>query len=94
MPFAYGVTREQVLEFAASLEQGIWSAEDLFEESLDRANAWSWRDRSPRSSTRGAPGESVEWLQTIVSKKEPGHCLRLPQEGPCECDLYLNCASS
>jgi hypothetical protein len=21
-----------------------------------------------------------------------GHCLRLPQEGPCECDLYLNCA--
>jgi len=21
-----------------------------------------------------------------------GHCLRLPQEGPCECDLYLTCA--
>ena len=21
-----------------------------------------------------------------------GRCLRLPQEGPCECDLYLSCA--
>ncbi|WP_211118142.1 hypothetical protein HEP85_38930 [Streptomyces sp. RPA4-2] len=23
---------------------------------------------------------------------ELGRCLRLPQEGPCECDLYLTCA--
>jgi len=23
---------------------------------------------------------------------ELGHCLRLPAEGPCECDLYLSCA--
>ena len=23
---------------------------------------------------------------------ELGHCLRLPQEGPCKCDLYLSCA--
>ena len=23
---------------------------------------------------------------------ELGHCLRLPEEGPCECDLYLTCA--
>jgi hypothetical protein len=23
---------------------------------------------------------------------ELGHCLRLPSEGPCECDLYLSCA--
>jgi hypothetical protein len=23
---------------------------------------------------------------------ELGHCLRLPAEGPCECDLYLTCA--
>jgi hypothetical protein len=22
---------------------------------------------------------------------ELGHCLVLPQEGPCECELYLNC---
>jgi hypothetical protein len=36
----------------------------------------------------------VEWLKTNFFKTELelGHCLRLPQEGPCECDLYLNCA--
>lgn len=38
--------------------------------------------------------ESVEWLKTNFFKTELelGHCLRLPQEGPCECDLYLSCA--
>jgi hypothetical protein len=38
--------------------------------------------------------ESVEWLKANFFKTELelGHCLRLPQEGPCECDLYLNCA--
>lgn len=36
----------------------------------------------------------VDWLKTNFFKTELelGHCLRLPQEGPCECDLYLNCA--
>jgi hypothetical protein len=31
----------------------------------------------------------VEWLKTNFFKTELelGHCLRLPQEGPCECDL-------
>src|SRR5229473_1114675 len=40
------------------------------------------------------PEESVEWLKTNFFKTELelGHCLRLPQEGPCECDLYLTCA--
>jgi integrase len=40
------------------------------------------------------PTESVEWLKANFFKTELelGHCLRLPQEGPCECDLYLNCA--
>ncbi len=40
------------------------------------------------------PEESVEWLKTHFFKTELelGHCLRLPQEGPCECDLYLSCA--
>jgi integrase len=40
------------------------------------------------------PAESVEWLKANFFKTELelGHCLRLPQEGPCECDLYLNCA--
>ncbi|MFE7427545.1 hypothetical protein [Streptomyces sp. NPDC057545] len=27
-----------------------------------------------------------------VLELELGHCLRLPVEGPCECDLYLTCA--
>jgi hypothetical protein len=40
------------------------------------------------------PTESVAWLKANFFKTELelGHCLRLPQEGPCECDLYLNCA--
>ncbi len=37
---------------------------------------------------------TVEWIKTNFFKTELelGHCLRLPQEGPCECDLYLTCA--
>src|ERR1700687_4317173 len=40
------------------------------------------------------PEEAVDWLKTNFFKTELelGHCLRLPQEGPCECDLYLTCA--
>lgn len=44
---------------------------------------------------RGAlPQTDVEWLKSNFFKTELelGHCLRLPQEGPCECDLYLSCA--
>jgi hypothetical protein len=38
--------------------------------------------------------DTVDWLKTNFFKTELelGHCLRLPQEGPCECDLYLTCA--
>lgn len=38
--------------------------------------------------------EAVHWLKTNFFKTELelGHCLRLPAEGPCECDLYLTCA--
>jgi len=38
--------------------------------------------------------EALDWFKTNFYKTELelGHCLRLPQEGPCECDLYLNCA--
>jgi hypothetical protein len=38
--------------------------------------------------------EAVDWIKTNFFKTELelGHCLRLPQEGPCECDLYLTCA--
>ncbi len=37
--------------------------------------------------------QAVHWLQTnyLKTELELGHCLRLPAEGPCECDLVLNC---
>jgi integrase len=40
------------------------------------------------------PAAAVEWLKANFFKTELelGHCLRLPAEGPCECDLYLTCA--
>ena len=40
------------------------------------------------------PTEAVDWLKANFFKTELelGHCLRLPEEGPCECDLYLTCA--
>jgi integrase len=40
------------------------------------------------------PQAAVDWLKTNFFKTELelGHCLRLPQEGPCECDLYMHCA--
>jgi len=36
---------------------------------------------------------ALDWLKTNFFKTELelGRCLRLPQEGPCECDLYLTC---
>jgi integrase len=42
----------------------------------------------------GLSPATVDWLKTNFFKTELelGHCLRLPQEGPCECDLYLSCA--
>jgi len=45
-----------------------------------------------RSGT--VPPLAVEWLKTNFFKTELelGHCLRLPAEGPCECDLYWTCA--
>jgi len=38
--------------------------------------------------------DALDWIKTNFYKTELelGHCLRLPQEGPCECDLYLTCA--
>ncbi len=42
----------------------------------------------------GLSTEAVNWLKSNLLKTELelGRCLRLPQEGPCECDLYLTCA--
>jgi integrase len=38
--------------------------------------------------------QTVNWLSTNYYKTalELGHCLRLPEEGPCECDLFLTCS--
>jgi integrase len=37
---------------------------------------------------------AIDWLRSnfLKTELELGHCLRLPSEGPCECDLYLSCA--
>jgi integrase len=37
---------------------------------------------------------ALAWLKTnyLKTELELGRCLRLPQEGPCQCDLYLTCA--
>ncbi len=44
--------------------------------------------------TGAVPAATIDWLKANFFKTELelGHCLRLPQEGPCECDLYLTCA--
>ena len=38
--------------------------------------------------------EAVSWLQAnfLKTELELGHCLRIPAEGPCECDLVLTCS--
>lgn len=40
------------------------------------------------------PASDVEWIKEnfYETELELGRCLRLPQEGPCECDLFFNCA--
>jgi len=37
--------------------------------------------------------DTIDWLKTnfLKTELELGHCLRLPQEGPSECDLFLRC---
>ena len=34
----------------------------------------------------------LQQVHFFKTELELGHCLRLPAEGPCECDLYLTCA--
>lgn len=43
----------------------------------------------------GALGKAaVDWLKSnfLKTELELGHCLRLPAEGPCECELFLTCS--
>jgi integrase len=44
--------------------------------------------------SQAMPADSLAWLKMnfFRTELELGHCLRLPEEGPCECDLYLTCA--
>lgn len=37
---------------------------------------------------------AVDWLKTnfLKTELELGHCLRLPTEGPCECEMFLTCS--
>jgi hypothetical protein len=50
--------------------------------------------RRPLHSAGQLGQDALDWFKTNFYKTELelGHCLRLPQEGPCECDLYLTCA--
>lgn len=38
--------------------------------------------------------QQIDWLKSnyLKSELELGACLKLPEEGPCECDLFLTCA--
>lgn len=36
--------------------------------------------------------QAVLGADATKAELELGHCLRLPAEGPCECDLFLTCA--
>jgi integrase len=49
---------------------------------------------APTLLAGGVPRESIDWIKAnfFRTELELGHCLRLPHEGPCECDLYLTCA--
>ncbi len=42
----------------------------------------------------GLAESEIRWIKEhyFQTELELGRCLRLPQEGPCECDLYLACA--
>jgi hypothetical protein len=44
--------------------------------------------------SRDLDAADIDWLKTNFFKTELelGRCVRLPQEGPCECDLYLRCS--
>jgi integrase len=49
---------------------------------------------SDQLRTGAMPQASLDWIKAnfFRTELELGHCLRLPEEGPCECDLYLTCA--
>jgi hypothetical protein len=59
-----------------------------------RVSQSSSRGRGRREEQHDALDDApVDWLKTnfLKTELELGHCLRLPAEGPCECDLILTC---
>lgn len=68
-----------------------------YQQALDRSGGSDLRLAGPAADTlrnQELDAGSVHWLQTnfLKTQLELGHCLRLPTEGPCECDLYLACS--
>ncbi len=66
-----------------------------YQQALDRSGDGELRLAGAGADTgRELDSQSVHWLQTnfLKTQLELGHCLRLPAEGPCECDLYLACS--
>lgn len=68
-----------------------------YTDALARAGGPDVRPAGPAAEalrTHQLDPEAVHWLQTnfLKTELELGHCLRLPQEGPCECDLVLTCS--
>ncbi|MFF0013117.1 hypothetical protein [Streptomyces sp. NPDC005374] len=51
------------------------------------------RHRDGRGAGAVGDQDALDWLKTNFYKTELelGRCLRLPQEGTCECDIYLTC---
>ena len=49
--------------------------------------------RTRCAGARSAPAPWT-WLRTnfLKTELELGHCLRLPTEGPCECEMFLTCS--
>jgi integrase len=74
-----GITDEEVCQdYQAALESG----NPLAGPAAASLQAGKWS------------ASEMNWLKSNYWKTELelGHCLRLPEEGPCECDLYLFCA--
>ena len=71
-------------------------SDPIIKEQYERIIAAGGRVAGPAAETlvhNRLDDATVEWLKTnfLKTELELGHCLRTPQEGPCECDLYLRC---
>jgi len=72
-------------------------SDPVIKEQYEKVIAAGGRIAGPAADallTNSLDEDTVDWLKTNFFKTELelGHCLRLPQEGPCECDLSLRCS--